>query len=121
MRRRITMTETIESLKKAVTSLKKEVAQLKKNVVLCKAQTKTAENKAAACAEELELLAERMKYQPRALEILDNLTIAVESDRASLHQTSGAAREFLDTLPADIQTTFRDWHPKVRGSSFSGV
>ena len=104
------MAETVASLKKEVTKLEKDLAASKKQTVAEKA-------KATASAKELAILEARMEHQPRALEVLDNLTIAGEGDRSAFHQSVGAAREFLDKLPADLQKSFRDWHPNVRGGS----
>ena len=87
------MAETLQSLKRQVTKLKNENAKLKK---------------------EGEGSKEAAGYMPRALEILDNLTIAAEGDGSALEGAAGAAREFLDTLPKGLQTSFRDWHPNVR-------
>ncbi len=49
---------------------------------------------------------------PKALHLLDDLCIAGEqNDRNHIIQAAGTAREFLDKLPADVQASFRDWHP----------
>jgi len=111
------MAETIESLKKEVAKLKKDVTTLKKDLAQAKKQKKAAKAKALAIKEEFAIMKAKMGYQPRAFEVLDNLTIAAETDRSSLDQCAAEARIFLDTLPADLQVSFRDWHPKVRGST----
>ena len=59
---------------------------------------------------------ERLATLSRALELLDNCAIAIErEDPASMEQTGGAAREFLDKLKPDMQALFRDWHSPGAG------
>ena len=89
------MAETIVSLKQQTTRLKNQVAKLKE---------KAKEGK------------EMTESMPRALELLDNLCIAAEGDGTNIAGAASAAREFLDTLPANLQTSFRDWHPTRGGS-----
>ena len=54
----------------------------------------------------------------RALELLDNCTIAAErDDEAFVEQAGGAAREFLDKLSPELQALFREWHlPGAEGA-----
>jgi hypothetical protein len=86
----------------------KKVKELEKALKKAKAEV----TKVSALAEKEAKYSNEIRATiSRALELLDNCTIAAErDDEAFVEQAGGAAREFLDKMSPELQGLFRDWH-----------